>query len=131
VLGVVAGVAETAPGDGVPVADGVAEVDAEADEVVGAVVAAVGPVGPVVDFTAAVAAGFVVGLTDVLAVGVLVGVGLALWDAAGAGGAAGEVPGGSAVPPSCHENATVAPAGTSREPTPREEYFQPDVPSDQ
>jgi hypothetical protein len=58
----------------------------------------------------------------------LVGAGLELGDADA--GVAGAVPGGSP-PPFCQENATVAPAGTVNEPTPREEYFHPEVPSDQ
>lgn len=60
-------------------------------------------------------------------VGVRVGRGLGDGDD---GSGAGAVPGGSP-PPSCHENATVAPVGTVSEPTAELAYFQPDVPSDQ
>jgi hypothetical protein len=61
-------------------------------------------------------------------VGVRVGRGVDTGDGAGE---AGRAPGGSAVPPSCQENATEPPAGTVSEPTPSVEYFQPEVPSDQ
>jgi hypothetical protein len=78
----------------------------------------------------AVTRGFVLVLVVVDVVALVLGA----FVGAGAGGAtadAGAVPGGSAVPPFCQENATVAPAGTFNEPAPREEYFQPEVPSDQ
>jgi hypothetical protein len=109
---------------GVADADGSADAVAEAEPVVDGVADPDDRLADPVGARVAVGRGFV---------GAVVGFGLDDGDdgCAAEGGVAGAVPGGSAVPPFCQENATVAPAGTDSEPAARLEYFQPEVPSDQ
>jgi hypothetical protein len=109
-------------GEAEVLADGVADADTLADGVADADVD--GDPGAAVDACPVELERGLVGVR----VGAAVGAGA---EDCGTGGAAGAVPGGSAVPPFCHENATVAPAGTFNESTATLEYFHPEVPSDQ